>query len=254
LFCTPQTRRNKPLPKVFAQAKSFTLRVGKQELAAWSWERRSASGQGPTVILHHGWSGRAADLAAFVEPLLTRGFRVLAYDTAAHGQSSGKISAAPIMAELLLQVAQRENNVHAVIAHSAGAAATMIALQRGLKLKRAALLAPPSDLTSFMHTFAQHLGLRASVRSGMRVWAEQRFHLTWEQANVENWLADVEVPLMVLHDVDDKVVPFAEVKRIKRSAAHLTVLEQHGLGHFRICRAPQVVEAAVDFVAVDAEV
>jgi len=55
------------------------------ELAAWVWA------DGPkTVLLVHGWAGRGLQLGAFVEPLVGAGYRVVACDGPAHGESPGR--------------------------------------------------------------------------------------------------------------------------------------------------------------------
>ena len=43
-------------------------------MKAWSW------GEGPIVLLVHGWNGRATQLGDFVAPLVERGYRVVAYE------------------------------------------------------------------------------------------------------------------------------------------------------------------------------
>src|ERR687889_951115 len=52
----------------------------------------TAWGAGPTVLLVHGWEGRGAQLGAFVDPLVAAGFRVVALDNPAHGESNGSRS------------------------------------------------------------------------------------------------------------------------------------------------------------------
>ncbi|MGL4242085.1 MAG: alpha/beta hydrolase, partial [Beijerinckiaceae bacterium] len=43
-----------------------------------------------TVLLVHGWTGRAAFMQAFAPPLLKEGYDVIALDLPGHGLSSGK--------------------------------------------------------------------------------------------------------------------------------------------------------------------
>jgi len=42
------------------------------------------------VLLVHGWGGRGAQLASFVEPLVARGFSVLTFDAPGHGASAAR--------------------------------------------------------------------------------------------------------------------------------------------------------------------
>ena len=49
----------------------------------------TAWGAGPTVLLVHGWEGRGAQLGALVDPLVAAGYRAVALDGPAHGDSPG---------------------------------------------------------------------------------------------------------------------------------------------------------------------
>src|SRR5213082_3427517 len=55
-----------------------------QGLSATQW------GAGPAVLLVHGWEGRGAQLGALVDPLVEAGYRVIALDGPAHGDSAGR--------------------------------------------------------------------------------------------------------------------------------------------------------------------
>jgi len=50
-------------------------------LEGYSW------GEGPVVLLTHGWNGRATQLWKFSDPLVDSGFRVVALDMPGHGQA-----------------------------------------------------------------------------------------------------------------------------------------------------------------------
>ena len=68
-----KTRRNGPRPgeREFLEGAMPTTISG---MKAWSW------GSGPTVLLVHGWNGRGTQLGAFIEPLVARGYQVVAFD------------------------------------------------------------------------------------------------------------------------------------------------------------------------------
>src|SRR3972149_4707596 len=55
-----------------------------QALAVDSW------GAGPVVLMVHGWNGRGAQLGAFAPELVRAGYRVVTFDTPAHGRSPGR--------------------------------------------------------------------------------------------------------------------------------------------------------------------
>jgi hypothetical protein len=97
----------------------------------------TAWGSGPLVLLLHGWGGRSEQLAAFVGPLTAAGHRVIALDAPGHGRSGpgalgGRRSTVPeFSAALRAAAAQDGGRVHAVVAHSFGAAAAALAVREG---------------------------------------------------------------------------------------------------------------------------
>ena len=66
-----------------SSAHRFSVTSLGRRLQAWSW------GEGPAVLLVHGWGGRGAYLGAFVRPLLATGARVITFDCPGHGASDG---------------------------------------------------------------------------------------------------------------------------------------------------------------------
>ena len=64
------------------RAERITFRFG---LSGLRW-----GNSGPVVLAMHGWSGRATQFAAFIEPLLASGRQVVALEAPAHGQSRAR--------------------------------------------------------------------------------------------------------------------------------------------------------------------
>jgi alpha-beta hydrolase superfamily lysophospholipase len=95
------------------------------------------------VILAHGWAGRAAQLGALAEPLVAAGFRVVAFDAPAHGESPGREAHVPMLAECIVEIATQQGGLRAVIGHSAGAASAALATLMGLEPRGLVLIAPP---------------------------------------------------------------------------------------------------------------
>ncbi len=83
MFLTPpRPRRPAGERALIAGAQARTVPIGDgSHVETWTW------GNGPRVLLVHGWGGRGAQLGAFVEPLVSRGFSVVAFDAPGHGAS-----------------------------------------------------------------------------------------------------------------------------------------------------------------------
>ncbi|HEV8311140.1 MAG TPA: hypothetical protein VGW35_26045, partial [Methylomirabilota bacterium] len=69
MFLTPpRPRPSAHEATALATARARSLPIGRHRVDTWAW------GSGPTVLLVHGWGGRGAQMAAFVAPLVGRGF------------------------------------------------------------------------------------------------------------------------------------------------------------------------------------
>jgi pimeloyl-ACP methyl ester carboxylesterase len=220
------------------------LEGGPVELACWSW------GDGPTVFLLHGWSGRAGQLGAFVEPLVSAGYSVLAFDAPAHGESGGKQASALIFARALSQVVARFGPAHAVVAHSMGGWAATYALLGGAPIERVALIGSPTDPSAFTRQFAERLGLSAPVVERMWKRAEARLGVPRASFELAPRISQVpvSVPALIIHDRGDAEVPFANAGRWASSWPGARLVETEGLGHHRILRDPAVVERVLELV------
>ena len=236
-FGKPRRRAGQPS----IGAHRFRLTGDGPELAVWDW------GDGPTVLLVHGWNGNAAQLAGLVPPLLRAGYYVAALDLPAHGASAGTRTNVRAMADALLRLGRRVGPVHAVIAHSLGAAASVIALAEGLGAERAVLIAPPADLPRYAREYARAVGL--SARSTFDLLARLDVALGGREAFDLLRLAPSQTArMLVLHDPADREVPLADAQALARAwpGARLEMLE--GAGHTRALRHPEVISRAVSFV------
>lgn len=246
LFLTPP-RPRAPESAIFdlIDARSGCFEHRGRRIATWRWGPPDA----PAVLLAHGWGGSAAQLRRFVIPLAAAGYRVVAFDQPAHGLSSGTLSALPDFADVLGEVAQRHGPVHAVIAHSLGGAATALALARGLRLRRAVLIAPPADVASFSRRFARWHWMPEPVRAAMQAAVEERFGVRWTELEIARLGARLGTEALVIHDRADRMVPFAEGARFARHWTGARLLQTDGLGHHRILQDDEVARAAIEFVA-----
>src|SRR2546426_2573453 len=146
LFLTPPRPRDGAATALdLIEARSSFLEHKGRSIATWRWGDAGA----PAVLLAHGWGGHAAQMRAFVSPLLRAGYRVIAYDQPAHGVSDGRLTGLPDFAEVLAEVAWHFGDVRAVLAHSLGGAAAAPAHARGLPPEEAGLARPPSGLVGY---------------------------------------------------------------------------------------------------------
>lgn len=228
------------------RATPVKLRLDGRGIAGWSW------GEGPTVLLMHGWHGRASQMGAFAAPLVEAGFRVVALDAPGHGASDGKLSSLPQFAGVVRLAAERFGPLRAVIAHSFGAAGTGWALHGGLAAERLVFVAAPGDLHGYMGLFQELVGLSDRSLARMLAELERRFGVDWQEARYATTVAADATPMLVVHDAGDDETPIAGGRFIASAWPNGRLLETTGLGHRRILRDPEVIERVVEFLSMPA--
>src|SRR5919204_6827445 len=88
LFLTPPRHGHAAAALDLIDARSSLIEHRGRQIATWQWGDRDAR----AVILVHGWGGYAAQMRAFVSPLLSARFQVIAYDQPAHGVPQGRLT------------------------------------------------------------------------------------------------------------------------------------------------------------------
>ena len=243
IFCTPPRHGPRSGDEAFlATGREFAVRSGREELAGWEW------GEGPAVVLVHGWGSRAARFAAMARALKDAGFRVVAYDAPAHGRSTGRFASLPEFARALGSVAEAIGPVHGLVGHSLGGAAATLALRDGLGAERVVLLAAPADVTPFTTAFADQLRLPPAVRHAMRRNLELRLDVRLDELHVPTIARSLRASALLVHDREDLDVPYRHAEEIAGAWTGARLVTTAGLGHRAILRDPAVVRQSVEFL------
>jgi pimeloyl-ACP methyl ester carboxylesterase len=244
IFCRPPRNAPRESEESFLSTGTrSTVHGDDGDLAVWSW------GDGPVVILTHGWGGRSGRFSAIAGGLLDAGFRVVLFDAPAHGASMGRDASLPQFSRALRRVADAAGQVHGLVGHSLGGAAVSLAMRHGLHARRAVLLAPPADVFLFSHAFAEHLRIPERARSVMQQNLETRLQITWEELHIPTLARSMTAPALVVHDVQDADVPYEHGQEIARAWPGAELLTTRGLGHRAILRSQEVISRTVAFLA-----
>ena len=246
MFLTPPRTRDAAASALdLVDARSSFLEHKGRHIAMWRWGSREA----PAVVLAHGWGGYAAQMRAFVFPLVQAGYRVIAYDQPAHGVSEGRLTGLPDFADVLAEVAGIHGSVAAVVAHSLGGAAAALALANGkASFKKVVLVSPPSDLVGYSRRFARWYWMPEAVRKGMQAAIEERYGVRWENLEVPRVAPRLSAQALVIHDRDDRLMPWTHGATVARHWPGAKLMSTEGLGHRRILGDERVTRAAAEFI------
>jgi pimeloyl-ACP methyl ester carboxylesterase len=207
------------------------------------------AGEGPTIVLVHGWGETAASLGSFIEPFVSSGYRVVGVDMPAHGASTQVETDLYEASSVLRGVVAQLGDVHAVVAHSIGGAVTTIALDEGLDVERVVLIAPVSDVHHTIDKFAFLFQLPEKAVQGLRATIERRFgDDVWERLDYPTLARSFTTPALIIHDRDDPQVDLADAEVLAAAwpGAHLVTTD--GLGHHNLLRDAGVIQHVQEFV------
>ncbi len=244
LFFTPMRARVRDEERaVLARGELFSLAVGGQRVVGRAW------GEGPTVLLVHGWGGHSGQMTSLVDPAMAAGFRAVALDLPGHGESAGSVSSLIHFASALVRAAALFRPVRGVVAHSFGAAASTYAISSGLAVERAVFFAPPAGFESFWARFRAGVGVSQEIMDRMLHEAEEWLNVRFDGIGPVDLAPRMTAPLLVLHDPEDREVPYEEGAELARRWPGAELRPAVGLGHLRILRDERCVAEAVGFIA-----
>lgn len=224
------------------EAKAITLPTRHGDLAGWSW------GEGPTVILLHGWNGRGGQMGFLGREIATRGFRSVAFDGPAHGRSPGRRTNLINHSAALVDVATGLPDLLGIVGHSFGALSVSFRWQELPPLKRVVMVSPPAEMKIYSRMFMQAIGGSDEVHRRMLEIYHRRFGIVWDDLTVENLVPNLEVPLLVVHDRADNQAPFHHGQRTQQAWPGARMHATEGLGHLRILRNEAVADVIAGFM------
>ena len=163
-------------------------------------------------------------------------------DLPAHGIEAGRSTHAFEMANAIEIAGNALGKVDIVVAHSLGAMATAVGMQRSLEADRLVLVAPGLKPHQALESFAANLRLRPVVAKAVEHSMERRFGQDlWDR--IPNAMLDMNVPgrTLIVHDVDDDMVPIEEAKLLSERWG-VKLVSTQGHGHNGVLRASEVID------------
>lgn len=186
-------------------------------------------GEGPLVLLVHGWGGRAAQMGQLARAIADQGFTVVAIDLPGHGTQRWDTSDVFQMSSALRHLAGEFGEPQGVVAHSLGAMASVYTF-RGAMPERVVLLAPMLDINEALDTFASRARLMPWTAAALKKRLRRFCGDSWAifAAGSDTDFGDAEV--LVVHDPDDPDTRFesSAVLAAVRERTRLVVANSRG--------------------------
>jgi esterase/lipase len=206
------------------------------------------AGEGPKVLLLHGWSGRGSQLFAFADKLRKSNAEVVTFDMPAHGQSLGNKTNIVELVACIKKVYAKYGPFDHAIAHSMGSMALLRALSDGITMKSAAIIGSGDKVRNVFYRFSEQLQFSDKVAERMIQTVEKQFGIKLENYSSSTSLKYLNIPLLIVHDKDDNETPYTYSKNLHEIANNSELLLTSGLGHHRILRDSKTVQHIIKFI------
>ncbi len=237
--------------EVLVQAQVITLDINGDKLVGYCW-----GSEGPIVMLIHGAHSRSSRFSLFVPLMLAQGYRVIAFDLPAHGESSGKsadvIKAIAAVRIALLHVFQH-GDIDTVITHSLGFGLMQAAVQElGVKkpFKRVIAISCPENFDEVLFSLKRRFALPNKLVSVFRQYLEFNLDVSLKDFSLFSFMEDKSCSILFIHDESDSVFPNTLSLSSKiQGIPGASFISTQQLGHTRILTDISVVEQCLSFMA-----
>ncbi len=226
----------------YAAADRKAITFAQQKILTYRW------GQGPKVLLLHGWNGRATQMFQVVEQLVASGYQVLAIDQPGCGDSEGRHSGLMSIRELIKHLAETEGRFAAIVAHSFGWLAAINAKPDNITDCLIGI-APPSDFHWLLQGFGDYYQLNKPAIRALKVKICQHYNIDdLAEISIAQVGSALRLPGVVIHDETDDKIPVDQIAQIRQAWNNCEIYRTNGLGHTRILYDKNVSQIIVNHI------
>ena len=247
IFCTPFGGKLREKDRQFLATadNQIFLDIEGQKIACYEWGNSNQ----PTVCFVHGWESNAARWRYFIREAVKNGFRVVAFDAPAQGDSTGRVLNLHRFMRAFAGVVAHFGQPKAMVGHSLGGGAIMQALDKTdiLRPEKVVIIGSFNTSIQVFQNFADLLKLDEIILSGMKNEVFRRTGRSIEEfSNSHSVTQNHDVAALFLHDRDDDVVPVSDGRTNAAAWPGARYVETVGHGHKMQHRS--IVEAVMAFI------
>ena len=248
LFCTPLVRYRGKEAEVFKNGKRLEFISGGHTIRGYEC---NADGN-KTVLLLHGFSSSCHKFDRYATALISKNYRVLAFDAPAHGFSDGKTVNALEYSGMIRKAVELYGPVDAYIGHSFGGIAASLALEHIPHDEniRLVLIAPATETSSAVDGALKFLNIsNPAIKDALNDHIYKVGQQPTEWYSIRRAIKNIKAKVLWIHDHDDDVTPVVDALKVKEDAnANVEFILTNGLGHQKIYKDPVVKKAILDFL------
>ncbi len=218
---------------ILDQSERRKIQFNKFSIQGYAWGEQDR----PTALLVHGWEGQAGNFGFLTDLVLSKGYRVIAYDAPSHGKSSKATTTMFEYADFITERV-REHKPSLILSHSFGTVTTLFGLKRNsdFHLKQWIIITTPFNFKDHIYRMKARLGINEKTLKKLINLLEKDTEHVVDELNMGVLGPQVSNydSCTIIHSADDKVIPFQDAVNTNQYLAKSELLKVNGLGHYRI--------------------
>jgi esterase/lipase len=245
IFFTPLKYRVPEKEKeIREKARRFNIESDGKKIACYEW------GNGPVVLLVHGWAGRASQFRKIIEALSSSGHKVVGFDGPAHGNSEGKSTNIIEFENVLKKLYEITGTPEAVIAHSFGGSAVLYAAMNGLPVKKLINIASPTIGDEIIATYLRAINGSWKTGNFFKSYMVKKYSKSFDEFTTLYFIRHIDhaPEILLIHDENDQEVIIRHAEELIKVHPQAKLFRTSGLGHTRILKDEAVIDRCVTFI------
>jgi pimeloyl-ACP methyl ester carboxylesterase len=241
-FGTPKRRARPRIAARLVDTEHQMIATPGGAVAAWR-----LPGPAP-VLLVHGWEDDNSLWQNLIEAIDFVGRGVVAFDLPGHGYSEGATLNMDLGAAAVRAVADAMGPFDAVVTHSFGGPASVLALEGGLAIARAVLIAPPMALELSIARNVARVGAGPHVAAAIaaRIAAQSPNGLAYY--DMRRSAPAMRARALFVHSIDDPETDFQNSRTLADLWPDAQLLLTDGMGHRAIAMDASIIARIVEFL------
>lgn len=200
------------------------------------------------VLLVHGWNGRGTQLVSIAKAFKELNYTIISFDAPGHGKSAKTTANMKHFIEAVFELDKKYNGFDVMIGHSLGGMSVINSLGRGLQTDKAIIIGSGNTTKAITEDFLGTIGMKQKLTPILINLFERKYNDKMTNYDVADQALKVNVPVLIIHDKNDKDVPFTAAEAISKNLQNNELLITTGLGHRKILGDEKVIEKIVQFV------
>ena len=206
------------------------LHLNGTDICTYHWP-----GEGPSVLLLHGWESSTARWHKLFPQLRENGYDIYALDAPAHGRSGGKRFNIFAYCQVIQAYFEHRGRAQDIwIGHSGGGMASIYFCSQAqftFRPKDLVCMAVPGELVNFIDKFCSFLGANERVKYGIEQNFMRKMQTRFADVNFKEFVKRIGVPGLIIHDEEDDVAPIEGARVMHDNWSDSRLATTQGYGH-----------------------